>query len=67
MSDTFRSTHFSEETDGGITFNSSKLSERLDFLYTKGLLEVSSTTLAVAGLSNNDIARFAILATYIVP
>lgn len=66
-SDTYRATHFSEETDGGITFNSSKLSERLDFLYTKGLLEVSSTTLAVAGLSNKDIARFAILATYIVP
>lgn len=67
FSDTYRATHFSEETDGGITFTSSKLSERLDFLYTKGLLEVSSTTLAVAGLSNNDIARFAILATYIVP
>ncbi len=67
FSDTYRATHFSEETDGGITFISPKLSERLDFLYTKGLLEVSSTTLAVAGLSNKDVARFAILATYIVP
>ena len=67
MSDTFRATHFSEETDGGITIITPYLSERLDFLYTKGIIEVSSTTLALSGLSNMDIERFAILATYIIP
>ena len=67
MSDTYRATHFSEETDGGITIITPVLSERLDFLYSKGLIEVSSDTLAISGLSNMDIERFAILATYIIP
>ena len=67
MSDTYRATHFSEETDGGITLITPVLSERLDFLYSKGIIEVSSSTVALSGLSNMDIERFAILATYIIP
>ncbi|MDD7254725.1 hypothetical protein [Bullifex porci] len=67
MSDTYRETHFSEETDGGITLITPVLSERLDFLYSQGVIEVSSSTVALSGLSNMDIERFAILATYIIP
>ena len=67
LSDTFRATHFSEETSGGITLETKVLSERLDFLYTKGIIEVSSSTLAVAGLTDAEPKRFAVAATYLLP
>ncbi|MBR1918807.1 MAG: hypothetical protein IJ831_04215 [Spirochaetales bacterium] len=66
-SDTYRSTHFSEEVDAGATFESSSVTERLDFLYTRGILEVSSDTIALSGLSDGEIQRLATVATYLIP
>ena len=67
LSDTFRATHFSEETSGGITLETKVLSERLDFLYTKGIIEVSSSTLALSGLTDGEPKVFALAATYLLP
>ncbi len=66
-SDTYRSTHFSEETDGGITLKTSSISERMDFLYSQELIEVSSETITLAGLSDSENPVYALMATYIVP
>lgn len=66
--DTYRVTHFSEETDSGITQEIGPITkERLDYLYSKGLMEVSSTTLAIAGLTNDANPTFALIANYIYP
>ena len=67
FSDTYRATHFSEETDTGITLSTSSIHERMDFLYTQGIIEVSSSTMTIAGLSDKDISRYATIATYIIP
>jgi hypothetical protein len=67
FSDTYRATHYSEETDAGITYENGGISERLDFFYTKGLIEVSSSTLAIGGLSDTEAPVFALMATYIMP
>lgn len=66
-SDTYRSTHFSEETDGGITLSTPSISERMDFLYSQNLIEVSSDTFTLAGLSDTDKPVYALMATYLVP
>lgn len=66
-SDTWRATHFSEETDPGVTLATSSIHERLSFLMSQGLMEVSSSTITLPGLSEGDTARFAVAATYIVP
>ena len=66
-SDTYRATHFSEETDSGITIKTPSISERIDFFYSQGLMEVSSETLSVGILSEGEVATYALLATYIVP
>lgn len=67
FSDTYRATHFSEETDTGITLSTSSIHERMDFLYTQGIIEVSSSSMTIAGLSDKDISRYATIATYIIP
>ncbi len=66
-SDTYRATHFSEEVDAGITLETASVAERLDFLYSRGLLEVSSDTVSLAGLSDRETERFATVATYLIP
>lgn len=66
-SDTYRATHFSEETDGGITLETSSISERLDFLYTMNLMQVSSSTITLPVLSTGSVKRFATAALYIIP
>lgn len=66
-SDTYRATHFSEETDSGITLKTPSVSERMDFLYTQGVMEVSSDTIPVGILSEGDTAVYALIATYIIP
>lgn len=65
--DTYRETHFSEETDAGITREIENIKERFDFIYSKGLMEISSTTLVVAGLSSEKETVFATIATFIYP
>lgn len=66
-SDTFRATHFSEEVNGGITRENGKMKERLDFLYTKGLMEVESERIMLSGLSDSKTPSFGLIATYIIP
>lgn len=66
-SDSYRATHFSEETDSGVTLAAGGIHERMDALYSQGLMEVSSSTLALSGLSDQEIQRYATAATYIVP
>ena len=66
-SDTYRATHFSEETDSGITIKTPSIFERVDFFYSQGLMEVSSETLSVGLLSEGEVATYALLATYIMP
>jgi len=66
-SDTYADTHFSEETDLGVTLETSSITERLDFLYVRGLIEISSETLSVSGLSDGDEKVFALLAKYVMP
>lgn len=65
--DTYRDTHFSEETDGGITLETGSISERMDFLYTMNLMQVSSSTITLPVLSTGDVKRFATAAVYIIP
>ena len=67
FSDTYRATHFSEETDSGVTLVHSGFHERMDAFYTKGLIEVSSWTVTIPVLSEGESQRFATAATYIVP
>lgn len=66
-SDTYRATHFSEETDAGITLKTPYISERLDFMYTQGVMEISSETIPAGILSDGEDAVFALYATYIIP
>lgn len=67
FSDSYRATHFSEETDSGVTLAAGGIHERMDALYSQGLMEVSSSTLTLCGLSDQEIQRYATAATYIVP
>ena len=51
----------------GVTLAAGGIHERMDALYSQGLMEVSSSTLALSGLSDQEIQRYATAATYIVP
>ena len=51
--DVYRATHYSAETDPGITRHSGDIYERLDFVYIKNAIAINSATLSVAGMSNN--------------
>lgn len=66
--DTFEETRYSVEESAGITKEIGKyVKERFDFLYSKGLMEVTSSTLAISGLSDTENPTFALIATYIMP
>ncbi len=66
--DTFEETRYSVEESAGITEEIGKyVKERFDFLYSKGLMEVTSSTLAISGLSDTEAPTFALIATYIIP
>lgn len=60
--DTFADTHYSVETESGVTRTNGAIAERLDFLYVKGILPVSSYTVP---LEKTDC--IAIVAEYLVP
>ncbi len=64
--DAYRATHYTAETDGGITRHSGDLYERLDFIYSDGLLPVSAISYPVMGLTDRTGA-FAVLAEMLVP
>ena len=64
--DAYSATHFSAETDGGITRHRGDMYERLDFIYTKGLLPEETVSFAVEGLT--DITgSSALFADIIIP
>lgn len=60
--DAFYLTHFSVETESGITRRIGNYEERLDFIYSKNLIPVSSFTLPIERLDN-----IATVATFILP
>lgn len=73
--DGYRATHYSEETDAGVTIRwkngDVELQERIDYLYSKRLLPMESTMLNLGGLSaptdKQTPSRYALLCTYILP
>ncbi len=68
--DTYRLTHFSSDTDAGNTFIKGDLKERVDYLYSRKILPMSSSMLTIGGESVEDsmgIARYGISATYLIP
>ena len=64
--DTYRASHFTAETDGGTTRKNGSMYERLDFVYTQGLIPVSVISYPVMGLTDRTGA-FAVLAEILVP
>lgn len=64
--DAYRATHFSAETDGGITRKNGAVYERLDFLYTEALIPVSAISYPVMGLTDRT-GTFAVLAEFLIP
>ncbi len=64
--DAYRATHFTAETDGGITRMNGEVYERLDFLYSKSMIPVSAISYPVRGLTDRTGA-FALLAELLIP
>lgn len=64
--DAYRATHFTAETDGGTTRRNGEVYERLDFLYTMGMVPVSAISYPVRGLTDRTGA-FAVLAELLIP
>ena len=64
--DAYRSTHFSAETDGGITRRNGEMYERLDFIWTDGMIPVSAISYPVRGLTDRT-GTFAVLAELLIP
>lgn len=60
--DAFASTRFSEETEAGVTRVSSLCSERLDFIYSKGMITLSSLVVPIENLSSS-----ATVADFLIP
>ena len=68
--DTYRLTHFSEATNAGNTIITPEWGERVDFIYSRKLLPLTSTMLTIGGESVPDesgISRFGVLGTFLVP
>ena len=64
--DVYRATHFNAEVDPGITRRSYEVFERLDFIYSYGLMPLSSTTMALSGLTE-ETGGLAVLAEIVIP
>lgn len=64
--DAYRSTHFSAETDGGITHRNGEMYERLDFIWTDGMIPISAISYPVRGLTDRT-GTFAVLAELLIP
>ena len=64
--DAYRATHFSAETDGGITRRNGEVYERLDFLYSSEMIPVSAISYPVRGMTDTE-GTFAVLAEFLVP
>lgn len=66
-SDSFRDTHYSEETDPGITLETNSISERVDFIYSKGLMNVYTSNIAISGLSDQEKPVYGVIASFLLP
>lgn len=55
FTDVYRATHYSAETDPGITRESGDIFERMDFIYVKNAIPLNSMTFSVAGMTNRAI------------
>ena len=53
--DVYRATHYSAETDPGITRENGEIYERVDFIYVKNAIPLESETFSVAGMDNRAI------------
>ncbi len=68
--DVYRATHFSSATDAGNTFLKGALKERIDYLFSRKVLPLSSSMLTIGGESVTDadgIARYGLVASFLVP
>lgn len=68
--DIYRATHFSSATDSGNTLVSKNWKERVDFLFSRKALPLSSSMLTIGGESVPDgqgISRFALVSSVLVP
>lgn len=68
--DVYRATHFSSATDAGNTFVKKELKERIDYLFSRKLLPLSSSMLTIGGESvtdENGVARYGLVASFLVP
>lgn len=68
--DVYRATHFSSATDAGNTLFKGDLKERVDYLFSRKLLPLTSTMLTIGGESVPDeqgIARYGLVASFLVP
>lgn len=68
--DTYRVTHFTEDTDAGNTLVTENWKERVDYLFSRKMIPLESSMLTIGGESvpdENNISRFGIFATYLVP
>ncbi len=65
--DTYRITHFAAETDSGNTYYSDRLAERFDFIFARKVLPLETAVLPIGALSAADEARWAILASFLIP
>lgn len=67
FSDSYAATRYSGETDSGVTLVTDVLHERMDRLYTRGLIEAGTSVLSLPVLSDAEPQRFAVTAVYIHP
>lgn len=64
--DAYRDTHFSAETDPGITAISGEVYERLDFIYIKDMIPGSVVSFPVAGLTDT-VGNLGVIAEFAIP
>lgn len=69
LNDTYRQTHYTVESDAGNTLSMGSLSERTDYLFSKHVVPLTSSTIAIGPptTGTNGISRQGLVATYLVP
>ncbi|WP_320129534.1 hypothetical protein [uncultured Sphaerochaeta sp.] len=67
--DTYRLTHFNEATNAGNTLKIQDMEERIDYLFTRKVLPLQSSiiTLGPESLPDNEISRYGLYGSYLIP
>lgn len=68
--DVYRLTHFSADTDSGNTIALATIKERVDYLFSRKLLPLSSTIIPIGGEStprDGEVQRWGIAASLLIP